>query len=64
MDINQGNLYDKLLALVLGCYEVPHFEVNGTEYVGEERTGTGIGMGAGTERAGGCGRNRTSSRGS
>ena len=31
MDNNHGNLYGKLLDLVLGCYGVPHAEVNGTE---------------------------------
>ena len=28
---NHGNLYGELLALVFGCYRVPHDEVNGTE---------------------------------
>ena len=28
---NHVNLYTTLLALVLGCYGVPHAEVNGTE---------------------------------
>ena len=64
MDSNQGNLCDKILALVLGCYGVPHAEVNGTEYGGEGITGTGTGTGTGTERAGGCGRNRTNNGGS
>ena len=31
LDSNHGNLYNKLLALVLGRYGVPHAEVNGTE---------------------------------
>ena len=41
MASNHSNLYNKLLDLVLGCYVVPHAEVNSTEYGGEGITGTG-----------------------
>ena len=57
MDSNHINLYNKLLALVLGRYRVPHAEVNGTEQEGEGRMGTGTGTG--TEMADRCGWNRT-----
>ena len=37
MDRNHGNIYNKLLALVLGRYRVFHNNMNDTEYgVGEE----------------------------
>ena len=56
MASNHSNLYNKLLDLVLGCYVVPHAEVNSTEYGGEGITGTG------TERAGKWGREGTRNR--
>ena len=43
VDSNYGNIHKKLFVLVLGRYGVPHVKVNGTEYGGEGRMGTGIG---------------------
>ena len=57
MAINHGNIYNKLLALVLRRYKVPHAEVNVTEQGREGRTGTRTGTG--TERDGHRGQNGT-----
>ena len=55
---NHGNLYNKLLDLVLGQYGVFHAKVNGTDYgVGGGRIG--LGTGTYTEGAGKCRQKRT-----
>ena len=61
MASNHGNLYNKLLALVLGHYRVPHAEVNVPKYGGDSRTGTVTGTA--TERSGQCRWNNTGNGG-